>query len=871
MKVHPPKYAVHFLTFFLKQELQEEVLGDLEEAFYFNRKKYSPRKARWLYWYQVLNYLRPFAIKNFSSPQIYPVMLSHNIKISFRTLVKNKTYSLINILGLAIGITVSILIGLWVMDEYSYNKNHEHYDRIVQVMRKDVATEGIYINSSMVGGLGVELNEKFSHYFEYTALTFFRPSEQVLSVDENSFEEMGYFFQPDITHILSLPMLEGSRNALQNPSNVIISKSFADKVFSSENAIGKTINLNANVDLIVGGVFRDLPNNSTFGDASFFISQALIYNDENPYVWNNYNMKLFALLKPNVSIEDASLAIKDVMEPYRDEWWSDQRELFLLPMKDWNLNSTFENGIQVASQKVQFIRLFTLIGLVILLIGCINFMNLNTAQYQTRGKEVGIRKTLGSVRSSVASQFLVESFMYVFGALVVSIVLVYLLLPGFNEISGKEVTLPWMYPEFWLASIFFSLIVSLIAGSYPAFFLSSFNPIEAIKGKLKKGGKNVRFRQILVVFQFSISIFLIIGTITIHEQINHAKTRSMGYEKEGLLTIRGRNAEFAEKAELLREELRKTGVVDEVAFSNYPLTNTLGNNGGFSVEGSTEINNETFNTIYVTPEYGATTKWELVAGRDFSREFGNEINSIILSESGVAQLGLTNPVGTELIAHNNTFNDQSNFTIVGVVKDMIKGSPFSNPVPLMLFPNVSTNRRGYMFIRLRPDIPYGESIVSVQESFHSVLPDHPFYAHFADDQYLAKFKSEEQTGTLATLFSSLAILISCMGLFGLSAFMVTQRVKEIGIRKVLGASVTNLWLMLSRDFARLVTISCLVALPVAFYVMNLWLQNYEFRIPLYWWIFAAGAVSCLLVTMLTVSYHSIRASLANPVDSLKTE
>jgi len=867
---HPPKLAIRFLCFFLKKDLQEEVLGDLEEQYLSQLKKHSPNRAVLNYWLQAINYLRPFAIKKFKSPQMNPVMLSHNIKISYRTLLKNKTFSLINIGGLAIGITVSIFIGLWVMNEYSFNKNHEHYDRIVQVFRKDVSTDAIYINSSMTGGLGGEIDEKFPHYFEYTALTFFRPNEQILTVDENSFEEMGYFFQPDITHILSLPMLEGTRDALQNPSNVIISKSFAEKAFGNGMAIGQTINLNANVDLIVGGVFDDFPMNSTFGDASFFSSMALIYNEQNPYVWDNYNMKLFALLQPNVTVEDASSAIRDVMAPYREEG-DNPREMFLLPMKDWNLNSTFENGVQVVSRKVQFIRLFIVIGLFILLIGCINFMNLNTAQYQTRGKEVGIRKTLGSVRVGVASQFLVESFMYVFGALIVSLVLVYVLLPGFNQISGKEVVFPWEYSGFWLSCLAFSFSISLFAGSYPAFFLSSFNPIEAIKGKLRQGRKSVRFRQVLVVSQFTISIFLIIGTITIHEQINHAKTRSMGYEKEGLITIEGRNSEFAEKAELLREELIRTGAVEEVAFSNYPLTNTLGNNGGFSVDGSSTIVQETFNTIYVTPEYGAATQWELVAGREFSRDLGNELNSIILSESAVAQLGLTDPIGKEIISHNNSFNDQTNFTVVGVVKDMIKGSPFGVPIPLMLFANTSTNRRGYMFVRLNPEMPYGESVAAVQKSFHSVLPGHPFHAHFADDQYLAKFRSEDQTGTLATIFSTLAILISCLGLFGLSAFMVTQRVKEIGIRKVLGASVASLWALLSKDFGILVGIACLISVPIGGYIMNIWLQDYAYRISLGWEIYAVSILLSMLITLATVSYHSLKASTVNPVQSLKVE
>ncbi|MBO6522514.1 MAG: ABC transporter permease [Balneolaceae bacterium] len=868
MSLKPPKYAVRFLIFFLKDELQEEVLGDLEEAYYFNIRKYSKNKAKFLYWYQVLNYLRPFAIRNFSTPNLYPVMFRHNLKISYRTLLKNKTFSLINIGGLALGMTVTIFIALWIYDEYSYNANHEHYDRIVQVMRKDISSEGIQINSSQTGGAGVELEETYSNYFEYVAMTFFRPEPILLLQDGEHFREMGYYFQEDIPHILSLNMIQGSRNALENPSNIIISESLASKIFNEENPMGKTISLISGTDLIVQGIFEDLPGNSTFGDAAFFGSMGLIYNEDRPFVWNNYNMKIFALLRENADIEAASRSIKDVMKPYRgvDD---DPRELFLLPMKDWHFYATNQYGEQVAGKLIQFIRLYGAIGIFILLIACINFMNLNTSRFQTRGKEVGVRKAIGSVRSEVVVQYLTESLLYTFGAFIISLLLVYMLLPSFNVFAAKEISLPWINPIFWVISIGFGLLVALVAGSYPAVFLSSFNPVQALKGRLRQGKKNERLRQGLVVFQFVISIVLIIGTITIHEQIQYAKNRSMGYQTEGLITMTGSRTVY-QNMDLLRTELKNTGAVEEVAFSNYPLTNTLGNNGGFRFPGSSNPIPISFNTIYVSPEYGQTTKFELVAGRDFSRELGNESASIIISESAASAMGLDNPVGQQLISKYD-FNDNSSlvFTIVGVIKDMVKGSPFEEPMPLMLFP--SSNPMRHMFLRAKSGIPLEIVLSEIEEVFDKVAPEHPFEYAFADNQYLTKFRAEEQTGTLATLFSALAILISCLGLFGLSAFMVTQRVKEIGIRKTLGASVTNLWALLSRDFGILVIIACIISIPIASFVMNIWLQDYEYRIHIYWWIYAIGVISCFLVTMLTVSYHSIKASLLNPVKSLKTE
>ncbi len=866
MESRPPASAERFLRFFLKQELQEEVLGDLEEAYYSALKKHSSRKAALLYWFQVFNYLRPFAIKNFQSPEIYPAMFSHNVKISYRTILKNKTFSLINIGGLALGMTVFIFIALWIYDEYSFNKNHEHYDRIVQIMRKDISPEGIQINSSLTGGIAVELEENYSNYFEYIATTFFRPSPGLLFYDGEHYRQMGYYFQEDIPHILSLNMIQGTRDALENPSNLLLSESLAQKIFKEENPMGKTVSLISGTDLIVQGIYEDLPENSTFGVVEFIGSMGLIYNENRPYVWNNYNMKGYAKLKDNVSLSDASLAIKDLMKPYRDVE-DNPRELFLLPMKDWHFYATNQFGEMVTSKRVQFIRMYGLIGIFILLIACINFMNLNTSRFQNRGKEVGVRKAVGSSRPEVMTQFFTESFLYAFGALVISLALVFLLLPLFNNFAAKELAFEWGNPIFWVLNIGFCLLVALIAGSYPAVFLSSFNPVKALKGNLRQGKKSKRLREVLVVFQFAISIILIIGTITVYEQIQFAKERPMGYQSEGLITMTG-SSSVSQSFEVLRSELKNTGSVKEIATSNYPLTNTLGNNGGFRLPGSSTEFPVSFNTIYVNPTYGEATQWELIAGRNFSEDMDNGSSNIIISESAVKAMGLEDPVGQQLDAKWE-FNGHSSFTIVGVVRDMIKGSPFEEPKPLMLFPTETAMY--HMFIRMTPGVPIGEALSDIEDTFNKVVPEHPFEYAFADNQYLTKFKAEDQIGGLATLFSALAIIISCLGLFGLSAFMVTQRVKEIGVRKVLGASIANLWLLLSKDFGQLVIIACFIALPAAFYVMNSWLQGYEFRIPMYWWMFAVGAVACLLVTMLTVSYHSIRASLANPVESLRSE
>lgn len=865
---HPPKWAEKFLLAFLKEELAEEVLGDLDEKFYSLLEKHSLAKARRNYWYQVFNYLRPFALKHFKSPTIPYPMLKHNFKISYRILQKNKIFSFINIGGLAIGMTVVLLIGMWITDEFSFNRNHENYDRLVQVFRKNTWEGEVYINSSVTSKLASYLRDNYPTLFEHVAMTQFRSYKQILTVDQETFDEMGYFFGPDAPEMLSLHMKAGNRDGLQHVQGMLISESLAQKLFPAKDPMGETIQLNSSTLMTVTGVFEDLPLNSTFGDASFLVSMELIYNQENPPIWDNYNSKVFAQLKPGIDPIIASSTIKTTLED-NIESGSNPVELFLHPMKDWHLNSEFENGVPVTSTKMRFIQLYGVIGLFVLLLACINFVNLNTARYQNRTKEIGVRKTLGSIRLQLINQFLMESLLYAFAAFLISILLVQFLLPGFNHISDKSMSFPWTNLRFWLSIIGFTIITAFLAGIYPAFFLSSFSPTKALKGNIKQGKFSIRSRQGLVVFQFTISIILIIGTIAVYQQIQYAKSRPVGYNQDHLITVKGFSEGYYQKYDLLREELKKTGVVEEMAESNYPLMNTLGNNNGFSLPGATERNNITFNTIRVTPEYGRATGWELIDGRDFSRDLGNESASIIVSESAVKELGIENPVGQQILSEDYNNNGHKEFTIVGVVRDMIKGSPFGKPLPLMVFPSLESKQ--FLFIRTNPDVSFADALPAIKNVFQKVIPDNPFNYEYVDKSYATKFQSEERIQNLATLFSMIAILISCLGLFGLSAFMVEQRTKEIGIRKILGASVMNLWNLLSKDYSLLILISCMIAIPLAYYFMHIWLQSYEYRTPIFWWIYGVGILSCFAITMLTVSYHTLRASIMNPVESLRSE
>lgn len=794
-------------------------------------------------------------------------MLRHNFLISFRILLKNKVFSAINIGGLAIGMVIFILIGLWINHELSYNKQHDNYDRIVQVFRRNTNPDGsIDVNTSMVGQIGIFMRETYPQYFEKVVMTFFRSRPQLLTVGKQGYDKSGFFFQPGAPELLSLEMVHGSLNALEDRRGIMLSESLAQTFFGDKNPLGELVNLNLQADLEVTGVYKDIGDNSEFADAAFMASMELIYNERNPYTWGNYNIRVYAQLKEGVDIEVASEAIAELMVPHRDPE-DGAMELFLVPMKDWHLNAEYENGVLVQGKRMQFVKLYGIVGVIVLLLAFINFMNLNTARYQSRGKEVGVRKTFGSLRSQLIAQFLIESFLYATASFAISILIAWLTLPWFGEVSGKDLSLPWTSLGFWGAGVAFVLISALIAGSYPAFLLSSFRPLRALNGTLQHGLASVRFRQVLVVFQFSISILLMIGTFTVHQQIQYGKAREVGYDQEGLISLRGRSGEFYGKYDLLRTELKRMGMVQELATANYPLMNTLGNNDGFSLEETGERINISFNTIFVTPEYGATTQWELVAGRDFSREM-NESNSIILSESAVAGIGLENPIGA-ILQSRNEYNGGKRFTVVGVVKDMIKGSPFEEPRPLMVFSQKEPS--SYLFVRIKPGVRYVEALPKVQETFEEVLPGHPFNYEFVDDAYATKFQAEEKVSSLATLFSVLAIFISSLGLFGLSAFIIEQRSKEIGIRKVLGASVTTIWKLLSKDFIYLVLFACLFAIPLASYLLEAWLDDYQYRIELSWWMYTSAGMLGLVITLATVSIHSVRASLANPVDSLRSE
>ncbi|RYU97728.1 ABC transporter permease [Emticicia agri] len=793
-------------------------------------------------------------------------MLQNYFTIAWRNLTKNKSYSFINIGGLAIGIAVAILIAFWIHDELTFNQSHQNYDRIGQVMRHDW-----YNGRKETGGqsspmpLGNKLRDAYKDAFTHVVIST-NPVNYIIASADKKFTQAGRFMQAGAPELLTLHMLQGSRAGLQEIHTILLSETLAKKLFGNTNPINKVVTIDTQVNTKVTGVYQDFPTNSEFRGISY-IAPFELYLTFNEWAnaardnWGDNSFPIYVQIAPNQTFEQVSAKIKNTMLPHLNAEKAKQKpEVFLHPMAKWHLYSNFENGVNITSEAFKYIIFYATIGLFVLLLACINFTNLSTARSEKRAKEVGIRKAMGSLRAQLAIQFLSETLLITGFALVLSVGLVFLILPWFNNVADKEIAILWAKPLFWLLSLTFTLLTAILAGLYPAFYLSSLQPIKTLKGVFHGGRAALISRKLLVVVQFTISITLIIGTSIVYRQLQMAKNRPVGYNTEGLLSF-PKNG-FQGKESVLRNELIRSGAVVEVAESGSELTSQGSNNTGFDWKGKTTGMKDDFGTLRVSYEYGKTVGWQFIAGRDFSRKFSSNSSGIIVNESAVKLMGLQNPVG-EVV--RSTHWHKGNYVILGVVKDMVMASPFEKVRPAIF--SLQGNKR-FILIKINPQTSTHQALSQIQEIFNKIAPAVPFEYKFINEEYAHKFANEERIGKLAYFFSVLAILISCLGLFGLASFMAEQRTKEIGIRKVLGASVLNLLGLLSKDFVRLIIISFFIAIPIAYFFLDNWLQKYAYRTELSWWIFALSGLGALVVTLLTVSYQSIKVALKNPVKNL---
>ncbi len=777
-----------------------------------------------------------------------------------RNLLKNRGFSAINLLGLSLGMTCTILISLWIYDEVSYDAFHQNKKDIYKIFANRTFNNQTFTDQNMVLPLASAL-EKNSALVKNAVVTT-NQQDRVLVYRETKLKKIGYQVSEHFFDMFSWKCIAGNPKAVfQDPNSIILTQSTAKAIFGKADPIDKILRLPGNnIDVKVVAVANDVPENSTI---KFDYILPFNYSDEgtkrNMANWTNSSWHVFVQTHANANIAALENQINQIK--YKNDATDKQiSKYFAFPFLKLRLYGEFKDGKNVGGL-IEYVRLFSIISLFILLIACVNFMNLSTARSEKRSKEVGIRKAVGSNKMQLIFQFFSESIILVLISFAISILTVLLLLPQFNLLVEKRIVLDFTNPYFWLVSLLIILITGIVAGSYPSFYLASFNPIKVLKGTFKVGKYASMPRKILVVGQFAISVILISATIIVYRQISHIKDRDKGYSQDRLIMVSA-SRDIQKNYAAIKDELLKTLVAESVNRSFSPITQIWWKSPVPHWKGKPANADFIVNMMSADVDFTKTLDVKMIEGKDFTG-MPSDSSAVIINRAAVKILGLKKPIGT--VFRQGT---QEN-TVIGIMDDLIMDSPFTPVDPLFIF--YSTDNINTLNIRLNKSKPIKQSLTQVENIFKKYNAEYPFEYQFVNEEYAKKYGDEQRIGKLALIFAILAILISCLGLFGLASFVAEQRIKEIGIRKVLGASVANLWQLLSKDFVILVIISCLVAAPIAYYLMNEWLQKYTYHTEISWWVFAVAAMGALAITLLTVSYQAVKAALLNPVKSLKTE
>ncbi len=785
-------------------------------------------------------------------------MLKNYLKIAFRNLWRNKGFSLINIVGLAIGMASAMLILLWMQNEISYDQFHEKKDRLYMAYNRSIFDGKLQCWENtpypMARGLAAEFPEiEATSTVQYNSFLF--------TVGDKHLRVHGNFVDSSFLSMFTFPVVKGNaRSCLYGISSIAITQQLAKKLFGNDDPMGKIVSVENKDNFTVTAVLKDLPNNTRFNFEYLLpmtYAKKLGWTDDN---WDNNGPNTMVLLKPNTNVASFNEKVKTITEKHLN--YSEKIEVFLHPATKWRLYSKFENG-KVTGGQIETVRLFGIIAGLILLIACINFMNLSTARSEKRAKEVGIRKVVGAQKQYLIGQFLGESILIALIAGVIAVALVQVSLPGFNSLTNKLLYIDYSNAYFWLAFIAFIVFTGILAGSYPAFYLSSFRPVMVLKGAFKKVNALVAPRKVLVVIQFFVAITLIICTVIVEQQIKYAQDRETGYAKDNLI-YHLLTGDLEKNYQVVKNELLGSGTAVAVTKTSSPITQGWSDSWGFEWQGKDPNSKIDFDRYCVDENFAQTAGVTIAKGRDLDlRLHPSDSTGILLNESAVKIMGFKEPIG-QIIK-----DDGITWQVVGVIKDFIIRSPYEPMRPMVI-----EGSKGFfnaMHIRLNGHNKTQANIDAVEKIFRKYNPQYPFEFHFVNDEYDQKFADQKRTGQLAGLFSGLTVVISCLGLFGLATYMAENRVKEIGVRKVLGASVTGLAALLSKDFIKLVLISIVIAVPLAYYLMDVWLKGFTYHTPMQWWVFAGSALLAVIVALLTVSYQAIKAALSNPVKSLRTE
>jgi ABC-type antimicrobial peptide transport system permease subunit len=795
-------------------------------------------------------------------------MFRNYLKIAWRNILNNKVYSAINILGLAAGMAVALLIGLWVSNEFSYDKFLPNYKLLYQVEVHFTSQHDEHTQTAVAIPLADVLRKQIPG-IKYVAETDWVGWQwHDLLVGNKKLYLGGGAAHPDFLKIFQYPFVKGSaKDAFTDPNSIIIDEATATALFGNADPINKIIRYDNSHNLKVTGVIKNIPKNATkqfnFLTPFSFKEQTESWMKNARVTWTNNSFNMFVELQPGVTAEQIAPKIKNIVYDNSVQMRIAHPEVILHPMKDWHLYTDFKNGKAVGGF-IDYVRMFSIIGILVLLIACINFMNLSTARSEKRAREVGVRKAIGSQRSDLIIQFLAESLLITFIAFLFSILIVQLVIPSFNELTGGFIAIPYANPLFWSVMLLYVAVTGLLAGSRPAFYLSSFNPVQVLKGTIKVGKAASLPRKILVVLQFSCSIALIISTVIVYQQIQYAKSRPTGYNAERLM-MTDMSGDLETHFSALRNDLLASGLVESVASASSPITNVYSHTSLDKWPGK-NANEDPINigSISVSESYFKTLGMSLIAGRDFTSNWANDTLDVILNEAAVKRIGLKDPIN-KLVTWNGS---PKPVRIIGIVKDALMESPFT-PIQPAIF-NHGRGGNNIMY-RLAKNVSIHDALPKLNKIFDTYNPAYPYIYQFVDDEYNHKFNLELLVGKLAGVFAGLAIFISCLGLFGLAAYVAEQRTKEIGIRKVLGASIANVWLLLSGDFILLVMISCVIASPIAFYFLRDWLQKYDYRITIGPGVFLLSALVAIIITLVTISFQAIKAALTNPVKSLRSE
>ncbi|GAB2790319.1 ABC transporter permease [Rhabdobacter roseus] len=786
-------------------------------------------------------------------------MIKNYFKIAWRNLIRAKGYAFINIGGLAVGMACSLLILLWIQSEITYDMFHEKKDRLYLAMNRSTFDGKLQAWPSTPKPLGPALQKEYPEVAQTSRYSANNGS--LLTVGDKKIRANSAFVDSTFLSMFTFPLLSGdAATALGQPGSIVITQQLAQKLFGNAEALGRTIRIDSSENALVTGVLADLPANSRFDFeylSPWSYLQKLGWDDG---YWGNNSVRTYVELLPTAREAVVAQKIKNITRRHSKN--EEDNEVFLHALPKWRLFSRFENG-QVAGGRIEVVRQFGIIAGFILLIACINFMNLSTARSEKRAKEVGVCKVAGARRQSLIGLFLSESFIITCLAALLALTIVVVSLPAFSELIDRPLTVDFTNVYFWLFISAFVVITALLAGSYPAFYLSSFQPVKVLKGTFKTARAVINPRKVLVVVQFSIALVLIVSTLVIKKQINYAQERDNGYQKNNLVYT-FMEGDIAKNYAVIKSELARSGVVESVTKTSAPLTEGWSNSWGFDWTGKPDNAKIVFNRFCTDENIVNTAGLTLLEGRDMDlSKYPTDSSAVLLNESAVKAMGFTEPLG-QVIKDNGR-----EWRVVGIIKDFILNSPYDPMEPMVI-----EGAHGWfnvIHIKYRPEVPTQEALKATEQIFTKYNPSYPFNYRFVDESYAAKFKDEQRTGTLAALFAFLTVLISCLGLFGLAAYMAEKRTKEIGIRKVLGASIPSVAGLLSREFIGLVAFSCLVAFPVAWWSMNWWLQSYSYRTDISWWVFALAGGGALLITLLTVSSQAIKAALTNPVKALKTE